>query len=158
MSSALGQEVRIAGALLTLSIVIPAAVFVVFAARGEMGGSGASFRGVEGITEPPGAGLRWGRWVFVPALITMLVGFNLLTIQLQAMGDRTLSSLALTLFVFMAVLHILEQAFHGTVTLWAVEQAAQGQSIPSLYEQLRRWITPAIQHVYMLAVMLAMTL
>ena len=107
MSSALGQEVRIAGAVITK----------------------------HALQNP-----------------------NLLTIQLQAMGDRTLSSLALTLFVFMAVLHILEQAFHGTVTLWAVEQAAQGQSIPSLYEQLRRWITPAIQHVYMLAVMLAMTL
>ena len=119
-----------------------------------MRGANASFRGVEGIDAPPGKGLRWGRWIFAPALIALLVGFNLFSLQLQAAGDRSLSAVAFHLLLFMAVLHLIEQAFHSTVTFWAAGVSAQSQTVPPLYEHLRRW-TMAIQHGYTLAGMLA---
>jgi hypothetical protein len=149
---------RSAGVLLTLSILVPAAIFVILVIRGEMGGANAPFRGVTGIAEPPGAGLRRGRLFFVPAAIVLLVGYNLLTIQLQQSGDGILSNLGLNLMLFMVMLHILEQTFHSIVTTWALEETTQSGSVPPLYEQLRRWATPAMQHAYMLAGMLATAL
>ncbi len=81
----------------------------------------------------------------------------MLTIRLREAGEVRVSSMALILLGFAAILGVLEGTFHMSVTTWAAQEAARTSSVPSTYEPLRHWVNVSIQLFYTALGLLALT-
>ncbi len=139
---------RISGLLLVLGMVLTLAWVVLLLARGELRGLEAAFRGVEGIGEDAQVFRTVDRFQ-LPASILLLLGFGMLTVALREMGDKSISFLALNLFVVAFVFLAIEGTFHSSLTVWAGLQWERTGTVPEFYEPLRDWGNRAVQAIYM---------
>jgi hypothetical protein len=138
---------RIAGILLVLSLLIILVGAGQIAAQGRLEGMGASFRGVDFATRDV-SGLRILMRFAVPYSMAQLAGFALLTLVLLKAGDRGTVVVALSFFVVATMIGVFETSFHASVTVWAAAMA-RTESVPELYEPLRRWLNYDVQRINM---------
>ncbi|MFQ5923557.1 MAG: hypothetical protein ACE5M4_12010, partial [Anaerolineales bacterium] len=156
MNEGLWSTERIAGAALTVSTLILVAAFALLVARRALP---AVFALLEGSLEEVAQHVSTFRSVnlmYGAGWILQLLGFGMLTIRLREIGDGTISSLALILLGFAAMLGALEATFHMSVTTWAAQEAARTSNVPSFYEPLRHWVNVSIQQIYTVLGLLAL--
>lgn len=148
MNEGLWSTEKAAGAVLTASTLILVAALVLLVARRALP---TVFALLEGSLEEVAQHVSTFRSVnlmYGAGWILQLLGFGMLTIRLREVGDGTISSLALILLGFAAVLGALEATFHMSVTTWAAQEAARTSNVPSFYEPLRHWVNDSIQLIY----------
>lgn len=147
MNPELFSTMRIAGALMLLSVFIILAGVGLIASQGRLGGMVAAFGGL-GPDSGDATGLRTIARAAIPYMMAQLAGLSLFAMLLHQAGDRELAVVGITLFVFAASIAVVEGSFHASVTVWAAEEKARSGSIPAFFEPLRIWMNTEIQRVY----------
>ncbi len=122
---------RLAGFLL-LSSLIPFILIVMLAAKGQLPSIYGLFRPIEQLTDK--LPLR-GRDLPVQMAfgILLIVGFGILTVHQQELGDKSLPLIAFVLFLAAMVLIAVEGAFYSSVNPWAAQRKPREQELPQPY-------------------------
>ncbi len=145
---------HVAAPLLIASTLIPIFMGILLAVSGNLMGL---YSGPEDIW----VNLALRRWVFRLSTLAMLValfGLALLTTQLHAAGEQTLSTVALVSFVVAAIGWILEMTVTLSIGEAATKAVAESGVIPDYWTALNHWVNNSLQQVYVSAGLVALML
>jgi hypothetical protein len=146
---------RVAGVLLVSSALIPIGGGLVLAlATGYRPVIGGSQQDLERIASQVTTH-RWALSFWVVGYFAALLGFGILTSQLQESGGRTIASLALAGYVITFIFVALEATFHMSVTIWAALETIRDSAVPNFYEPFRQWLSVYGQYIYSIIGLLA---
>ena len=137
-----GRERVVAGTLLVVgSVLVYAAIPVIGSIADPSGRSIVTLTGEARLPLIAANTQRWEwGWLFgIAGIVVTTLGLVLLEALLRAGGDRILARLAVTTFVFGAVLTVAARALEISVTLWAAEQTATGAPVPALLAPTGDW-------------------
>jgi hypothetical protein len=137
-----GRERGVAGALLVVGSVIFYAAVALIVSIADPGG-----RSIVSLTDEARLAVlaantqRWELgWMFgIAGIVVTTLGLVLFEALLRAGGDRILARLAVTTFVFGAILTVAARAREVSVTLWAAAQTATGAPVPALLTPTGDW-------------------
>lgn len=135
---------RTTGVLLILSTVIPIVGAFGLALTGNLAGM---YSGPEDLAIDFGVRRLTFRMASL-AMILALLGFALLTTQLQAAGEPTLSLVALSFFIVASIGWILEMTITSSVGESAAKEFARTGTVPDYWEPIQHWINVSLQQVY----------
>lgn len=111
---------------------------------GDVRAAEAQFRDITAAVGHVGS-LRVISFAWAGSILVVLLGFVLLAVNLWEQGSRRLPVLAVVAFAIFAIAWVIEAAFHAGVTAWAVGQVEQGEVVPELFHQLKRWLNVFLQ-------------
>ena len=136
-----GRERVVAGVLLVVgSVLVYAAIPLIGSIADPSGRSIVSLTDEARLPLIAANTQRWELgWLFgIAGIIVTTLGLVLLEALLRAGGDRILARLAVTTFVFGAVLTVAARALEVSVTLWAAGQTT-GAPVPALLAPTGDW-------------------
>lgn len=135
---------KVAGGVLVLATAIPALISIGVLIFGDIRAVEAIFRDLDAakgnrISLQLNAA-AWAVWA-----LASLAGFVILAVALADAGSRLLPVLAVVGFSLFAGLVAVEAAFHVGVTSWAVGLLEEGEAVPALFYELKRWLNLWLQ-------------
>ena len=142
-----------AGVAIVAGILIPLVGTGLVAARGNLVGLEAAFRGVAGIggkAESLAVVTLWG----IAGSILQIAGFGILAQLLQAEPEKTLWLASITLVALGLTLGLVEGTFQASVTVWAAAEHEIAGEVDGIYEPLRIWLNLWLQRVWVPLVLL----
>jgi len=142
-----------AGVAIVVGIIMPLIGTGLVAARGDLAGLEAAFRGVAGIGDKAkslAAVTLWG----IAGNIVQIVGYGVLAQLLQAEPGETLWLVSLTLVTLGLALGLVEGTFQASVTVWAAAEHKSTGGVVGIYEPLRIWLNLWLQRVWVPFVLL----
>ena len=135
---------RTAGVIIVGVAALLAVVSFISSLRGDVRAVEAMFRDID-IAVGNTRTLRVMTMSYGVWSIAVLTGFTVLAVELWNRGVRLMPTLALVGLVVFTTAWVIEAAFHSSVTVWAVRLLEQGEEVPALFHELKRWLNYWLQ-------------